>query len=156
MTMGVFPRSSLWRTRAPTTLTVTVAFQVPVDDVHVATRTLHPGHSKPRLSASRAALAHVRGQVDPEREGPLAGEAHYGAPATTRTLLDAAAGGRLCGLHGQWQLPVLVVAAMCMDSLHLEKKQEHMQVLASPELAGHWRSALLYQSLILHDAGGEG
>ena len=77
-----------------------MAFQVPVDNLQIATRALHLGKSKPRRFTSGATLAHVSGQVDPESEGLMAGEAYHGAPTTARTLLDTAAGG-LCRLHGQ-------------------------------------------------------
>ena len=71
-------------------LTITMPLEVAVDDGLVAARTLHLDLVQPRLSAGRTALTHVRGQVDPECEGPLASIAYNGLPAATRTLLDTA------------------------------------------------------------------
>ena len=111
---------------------------------------------QPRLSASWAALTHVRGQVDPECEGPMASIAYNSIPATTRTLLDATAECGSCRLLRQRQFRILVAAAVFTDCLYLEEKYEHVEVLAAPELTDHWRLALLHQSLIPHGAGAEG
>ena len=77
--------------RTLTLLTITMPLEVAVDDGLIATRAIHLDLVQPRLPAGRTTLTHVRGQVDPECEGPLASIAYDGLTATTRTLLDAAA-----------------------------------------------------------------
>ena len=72
-------------------LTITMPLEVAVDDALVAARAIHLDLAQPRLSAGRTTLTHVRGQVDPECEGPLARIAYNDPSTATRTLLDAAA-----------------------------------------------------------------